>query len=242
MRPFIIGFVALGVSLGGGVALAADVAAPANRVQPPALASYNWTGPHAGVNVGYGWGRANTTLTDPTAFPFPLLSANPRGVLVGGNLGYDWQSGAFVGGIVADIDYAGLKGSSTANYIAFGIPTSSSENVRLQWLGTARLRAGVAIDSWLLYGTGGLAYGSLNAETISAQGAVTIPAHASGSKLGWTVGAGIEAAINRNLSVGVEYRYIKLGNIVQTSTVFVPVTNTTSFTTNAVMASVNFRL
>ena len=51
-----------------GNAMAADMAAKARPMPPPAAAVYDWTGRYVGGNVGYGWG-ANTypgiTAVDP---------------------------------------------------------------------------------------------------------------------------------------------------------------------------------
>jgi outer membrane immunogenic protein len=79
-------------------------------------------------------------------------------------------------------------------------------------------------DHWLFYGTGGLAYGNAKFSNVSvatvtltsAQGVVTSNTLSTGfsgstTRVGWTVGGGIEKAFNRNWSVKAEYLYVDLG-------------------------------
>src|SRR5260370_1222922 len=79
---------------------------------------------------------------------------------------------------------------------------------KLEWFGTARGRVGfLRTERVLLYAAGGLAYGPLSAT------APLIPLSWGSTRAGWTVGAGAEAAIDRNWSVKLEYLYMDLGNV-----------------------------
>jgi outer membrane immunogenic protein len=76
----------------------------------------------------------------------------------------------------------------------------------LNWLGTARPRAGITLTpSWLLYGTGGLAVGGIHAH--AGGGAVS----KRETKAGWTAGFGTEAMLWRNWSIKAEYLYVDFG-------------------------------
>ena len=107
-------------------------------------------------------------------------------------------------GIEADIDWTGFNGSTVCQ---FGTTCETRNN----WLGTARGRVGYSwaqANSWGLimpYVTGGLAFGNIEANQ-SGFGSV------SDTNLGWTVGAGLEGAINRNWTAKVEYLYADLGD------------------------------
>jgi outer membrane immunogenic protein len=74
------------------------------------------------------------------------------------------------------------------------------------WFGTLRARAGVAINSVMLYGTVGLAYGSLK-----IQNTLTIVSEQHTST-GWAGGAGIEVALIGNWAARAEYLYVDLGS------------------------------
>jgi outer membrane immunogenic protein len=124
----------------GGAATAADLPRGPAPYYPPPTSVYNWTGPYAGLNLGYEWGK----VTDS--------NLEPGGIAGGGQLGYNWQTGQFVLGVETDIQASGAD-DTFAPY-KFSNP----------WFGTLRGRAGFAINNVLLYGTFGLAYGELKGE------------------------------------------------------------------------------
>ena len=74
------------------------------------------------------------------------------------------------------------------------------------WLATVRGRAGFAWDRVLFYGTGGAAFGNVQA------GRIGVP-YASVTQTGWTAGAGVEWAFLPNWTAKVEYLYVNLGNL-----------------------------
>ncbi len=74
-----------------------------------------------------------------------------------------------------------------------------------RWQGSLRLRAGVAFDRVLLCATGGLAFNNRR-YTFGTVAAPSVFAHTA-STWGWTLGAGLEYAINNNWSARGEYRY-----------------------------------
>ena len=80
---------------------------------------------------------------------------------------------------------------------------------RSTWAGTARLRAGYAIDRLLIYGTGGLAWA--NYKLYDNNGAVEVTKNTT--RAGWTLGAGAEYAIAQNISVKGEYLYADYGRV-----------------------------
>jgi len=208
--------------------LAASLATPAFaadmpvKAPPPApvVAPPLWTGFYAGLNLGYSWGKADSSATLNGAQIFSD-SLDVNGVIGGGQLGYNWQTGNVVLGIEADIQASGQKGDKSAafSFLVPGIGTASettSYENKLTYLGTVRGRLGYAFDSWLLYVTGGWAYGH---ETLDATAAVTLNAVTgtaavsySTNRSGWTVGGGVEMALNRNWSWKAEYLYVDLGD------------------------------
>ncbi len=66
--------------------------------------------------------------------------------------------------------------------------------------GTARARVGYAFDNFLVYGTGGLAYGQGKAKF---NGGSDDNLH-----VGFAVGGGVEAALTQNIVARAEYLYI----------------------------------
>ena len=201
-------------------ASAADM--PVKGYRPAVMAYYNWTGLYAGINAGYGFGKSDWSAV-------PAASVKPKGFLAGGTVGYNWQSGAMVYGIEGDFDWSDVKASATCG--ALGTCQTSSP-----WLATFRGRVGYAFDRWLPYITGGGAYGNVKATT-SAPGA-GIPASASNSQLGWTLGAGLEYAMMGNWTAKIEYLYVDLGSF---NSATAPVVNNVSFKENIVRAGLNYK-
>lgn len=162
-----------------GVVLAADLPPPA----PAPAVSYetpeqNWSGIYLGVLLGYSFGEA-----DIGGGP----AADIDGIDGGAYAGYNFQIDNIVFGIEGDALLSGVEGS------AGGV------SVDQNWSGSLRARAGYSLESFLLYGTGGLAVAGFEA---SGGGASDSNTH-----LGWTIGAGVEGMITDNVSARVEYRY-----------------------------------
>jgi outer membrane immunogenic protein len=207
-------------------ASAADMAVKAPPMAAPVI--YSWTGFYIGGNVGYGWGQANNNfvpLPSPAQFvnlAVQDLNSDPRGVIGGGQIGYNWQNGKFVYGLEADIQGADVTGRVTVtpiiqnNLTPFPGAAFLSSGERLTWFGTVRGRVGITpVDRLLLYVTGGFAYGNVDyySETnFRPVGTTQYLASFSKTKTGWTLGAGGEWAVGNNWSVKAEYLYIDLGN------------------------------
>jgi outer membrane immunogenic protein len=194
---------------------------------PMMAAAYNWTGFYLGVHAGYGWGNAdsNTThLPSQTTFnasPFGQ-STNADGFIGGAQAGYNWQTGAFVFGVEADISFSGMRGSSrreplTANNGVIILTSFQDVTTDMDWFGTARLRAGFTVaPQLLLYATGGLAFGQVDDTVfttyIAGFPAASYPGSSSDTRVGWTLGGGAEWALTQNWTVKAEYLYFDLGD------------------------------
>jgi len=187
----------------------------AHGVLPPAPMS--WSGFYAGLNAGYVRTQSNTFATADNQCPallcltmsLPKLSS--RGFIGGGQLGHNWQAGAFVVG--GEVDFSGLSGKAeaTAMPLFVGAPDTGTFASRYDWLATARLRAGVSVTpDWLVYATGGLAVAHVEDAVLRAN--ITIPnfpreiLYARTDTLyGAVIGGGLEYAFSRNWSVRAEY-------------------------------------
>jgi outer membrane immunogenic protein len=204
MRTLIAAALALAA---GGQVLAADLppaAAPPPRAPaayaPPPL--FSWTGFYLGINGGYAFGQTSWTLPTPCGFASCTTgNFDANGFLIGGTLGGNYQIGSFVIGLEGDGDWTNINGTSTnaATGCAGGCQTAND------WLATVRGRAGFAWDRVLFYGTGGIAFGNIQAGVNGA--AVTTLS----TQTGWAAGAGIEGAIAPNWTLRAEYLYVNLG-------------------------------
>jgi outer membrane immunogenic protein len=212
-------------ALGSASALAADLAPRAYSKAPMMAAPVStWQGFYIGGNVGYGWGAGATDvsfLPSPAAFGVAntSLNSNPQGVIGGAQIGYNWQTGIFVAGFEADIQGSGIKGNASKGTLFFPtlapVPNSLlTTNEKLSWFGTARGRLGITVTpAFLLYGTGGFAYGQVkdSANTQFNNAADNFLANVSKTRAGWTAGAGGEWMFAPGWSAKFEYLYIDLG-------------------------------
>jgi outer membrane immunogenic protein len=228
----LLGATALSLACAHG-ALAADMPVKA----PAYIAPLNWGGWYLGGNVGYGWGNSsdpNLTFVETPLIGFTGFFAaghnvtpnlKPTGVIGGVQVGYNWMvSPNWVVGLVTDFQGSGVKASginsTPAVPIAFS-PTTQSNSLQTDWFGTVRAKLGVAQNNWLVYGTGGLAYGHVN--TSGTFSFITVPpvtftGSNSTTKVGWAIGAGLDYGVTRNWIVGVEYLYIDLDRVSYTET------------------------
>jgi len=124
------------------------------------------------------------------------------GFVFGGTVGANYQVGSLVFGVEADGDWADASGfgTFTASALCTGACFTTSS-----WLSTVRGRAGYAFDRFLVYGTGGVAFGNVRANF--SNDPVT-----SSVEAGWTVGAGVEFAFTRNWSAKAEYLFVNLAD------------------------------
>jgi outer membrane immunogenic protein len=184
-----IGASLIALSVGAGSAFAADISQdtytpPPDVTYDPAPA-FTWTGLYLGALGGYDWGHADTDNGDFDADGW-------RGGLF---TGYNFQlNNNVVVGVEGDVTYGNTEGDG-------GVGPTSVEN---DWNGTLRGRLGYAIDRFMIYGTGGLAVGNVEA---------SIPGDSdSNTAVGWTAGAGVETAFTDNIFGRLEYRYTDLGS------------------------------
>jgi outer membrane immunogenic protein len=212
------------VILTAGHALAADLGVPYYKAPPPPCV---WCGWYLGANVGGGWSESTGNFVTATPDFGPAIAAgevpfnlslNPGGAIGGGQIGYNWQSGAWVYGIEADIQGSGVRKSLAVAAGVAPVSTISDAADELDWFGTVRGRVGVAArPNWLLYATGGLAYGQTRdsdhifdpADPIAGG---NFASNVSQTRAGWTLGGGTEWMFLPKWSIKVEYLYVDLGS------------------------------
>jgi outer membrane immunogenic protein len=235
-----------------GAALAADLPSrppPPVFLPPPPI--FTWTGLYVGLNAGYTWSNSNRVDTATAdvfgnpAFvggpPFGVASAalatgsvpaKIDGFIGGGQIGYNYQfANSFVVGLEADIQGIAASNGGTLVFsqtTVGGFPTIPiDQNLfsrrRLDYLGTVRGRLGFTITpTFLVYGTGGLAYGQTRSSTSITQIVESDPAlpnhyssfgSFSNTRVGWTAGGGVEWLFAPNWSVKAEYLYYDLGSV-----------------------------
>jgi len=235
-----------------GAALAAEPLPPPPPPPPPPMWTGFYLGVNAGAT--WSSSNSVDTSAIPSscnpvfpgcdlAPPFSVTSAalanfsagpNNGAFIGGGQIGYNYQFGpSFVASFETDIQ--GVAGStngaafsgtlSNPNFPIEHLLETAAVTRRVDYLGTVRGRLGwLVTPTFLIYGTGGLAYGGVSASTSITQfhendddGISPNPYFSSGSfkdtRVGWTAGGGVEWMFLPNWSFKVEYLYYDLGSV-----------------------------
>jgi len=191
---------------------------------PPQAQPSTWTGFYLGGSFGGQWGRDPISTSTPGANWAPGLPAvldatspttlHPTGMIGGGQLGYDWQTGAAVLGVEADFN--GLSGSASRTFLIPPPWTAGDflfDQTATRFVATLRPRLGWTFGQMLIYGTGGYAFGSvLTTDTLAFNGATAFDTTSAASwRSGWAAGGGIEYAFTGAWSMKGEYLHVDLG-------------------------------
>ena len=227
---------------------AADLGAKPVYKAPPVAVMYNWSGFYIGGHVGGGWEQADSTLVVQPVVAFPpgtVFGTRSSGVLAGGQLGVNWQTGNWVFGLEGDFSWTNTNGSVT-NASPFIPGLNLTGTVNFNWLATATGRAGYAWNNWLAYVKGGAAFADFDlggTVTVGGIAANTVNTF-SDTRTGWTVGVGIENGFAGNWSWKLEYNYMDFGNQTYNLTA-TPAAGVTTInhdlTVHAVKFGVNYR-
>lgn len=228
----------------GGIALfavtsasaAADLVTPRSVEAPVLPAAADWSGPYAGVLGGLG--ASNSTFSIDPAGGGPTLATidvTGNGWIGGVRAGYDFDASGMVLGVMADLSATNVGAAVSATLGGGGGTLNASS--KLDWVGTVQGKLGLPVsDSLLIYAHGGFAYGHTS-QTASVSGIGTFTGNQSRS--GWTVGAGLQFALSRNLMLNTEYSYTNLGSAPITTIGGVTLSET--FAYHAITAGLSYR-
>ncbi len=219
MKKFLLTGVA--TALLSGVASAADLP---RREPPPVFTPvpvFTWTGFYAGLHTGYAFTDNANIRTVGNQFgteqnvingfrPRSLRSEVDGFSRIGGGFGVNYQltpGSGFVVGAAFDITWTDLDKRTgflgADNDVA--LPASPNRSVfqqNLDYLGTVNGKIGYAFDRFLVYGTGGLAFGNV---TYGAQFFDTATQIAQGGGLRFIGGYDVNFETGYNFGGGVEY-------------------------------------
>ncbi len=239
----------------GGAAHAADLYSVGAKDAYTYAPANTWAGFYLGLHAGAAW--ANDDIKDLDGlngnhYPVtPDVVGRPHGsgasyglsdtaLIGGGQAGYNWQSGNIVYGLEADLGGLGLGGRKFDPNFPGG--TYSGLDAGLSGDITGRL--GLAFGNTLVYTKGGFAYFTGDAYVDNYAGGFGGGRATTGDYTGWTIGAGLEHALNPSVSVKVEYQYFDFGtqNAVLTTPCFGNFRYSNDLTANAVTVGLNYHL
>ncbi len=188
---------------------------------------------------GGGGGGGGGSVVDSTGIISQLMrNSTDSGRFLGGiKVGYNWQRDRLVYGLEADISSVRdktLRESASAeaalrdleeNLVGETpgmIAVNAKGKLGVDWFGTVRGRLGYAVnDNLLPFVTAGFAYGKVRnklsyqiADTDYYTEETEVTSGSVGGKdteTGWTVGAGVDYRLTKNILANVTYLYLDLG-------------------------------
>jgi outer membrane immunogenic protein len=211
--------------------------------------SLPWTGFYIGGVGGYGWANSAVQFGGndaasaagtcggagrPAGQCISGTGFTLNGALAGGQVGYDWQiTSLWLVGFAADYQWSGFSEVGTSPTFRLGGvgTTEAIANETVDSFGTVRVRMGTTpVNSVLLYGTAGLAYGHVKTNltipnpvtagtsslstggysySCSAGGPACFAGSTAENELGWTIGGGGEMRLTNHISLQTEVLYVQ---------------------------------
>lgn len=172
------------------------------NVVPPLPPPCDWHGFYLGFNVGVA--GLQTDIVDQDYWDFGgTISVEDTNFAGGGQVGYNWQRGAFVFGLEADADYLATEKSFIYN-------DDQQYKGEVDFQGSLRARAGIAVDNALIYATSGVAF-SHGDSRFREFGEEEVDHQETASQdewqAGFVAGVGVEYKFNCNWSARLEALY-----------------------------------
>jgi len=221
MKKLLLGIVSA-IALAAS-ASAADLAARP-YVKAPAMiaAAYDWSGFYIDANGGWGSSRKCWDFTTPAGvFVANEGCHDATGGVAGGQIGYRWQTAAWVFGVEGQGDWADLQGRN----ISLFTPGFDNQS-RIGAFGLLTGQVGYAVNNVLFYVKGGAAVTDDRFRSFVIGTNVLAANTVSDTRWGGTVGAGLEYGFTPNWSAKIEYNFMDFGDDTVTfSTIGVPALN-----------------
>lgn len=183
-------------------AFAADAVAIQDPIPVYVAPAFSWSGAYIGGQVDYSMSKGKYSFANS-----PEAKDTGKGTSKG-----------FVGGIYAGYNF------NVGNNVIFGTELDVTSNfgkgkakdmsrystyatTDTRWSGAARARVGYAMDRFLPYVAGGVAFGGIK-DTLKSNGSSFT---SDKTRAGWTVGGGVDYAATDNVVLRLEYRYTDFG-------------------------------
>lgn len=162
------------------------------------------------------------------------IDSDPAGINGGLHIGYNFQPSNVVFGFEGDYDWSAMEGSGNGlitpktgtlrpGQTLDETPQTLGVSSKFDFLASLRGRLGFATGSFLVYGTGGVAWGGYRASATSPEGEADPrdgdPSNESGTytwsedRIGWVAGGGVEMQVSEKISIRFEALHYDFGTV-----------------------------
>lgn len=197
---------AVSLSIAGTAAHAADaiVAYDPPVAAPFTAMAYDWNGAYVGATAGYVFDYGTkATAYDAFGDSFSERYLTGSEGFVGGFFaGYNHTIDSVLLGVEADIEYADTS-STRSTFRGF-----AETGVDSGFQGSLRARLGYTIDRTLVFATAGVSVADKEYTVVDPTGAFSNDS----TRVGYTLGAGLEHAVTDQILIRGEYRYADYGD------------------------------
>ncbi|MFK4825154.1 outer membrane protein [Paenochrobactrum sp. BZR 588] len=166
---------------------------------------HSWTGAYLGFQTGYQNGSFKERFDGQHH-----TRNSSDGVLGGIYGGYNFEFwNNMILGIDADLTYNSAR--QNLIYTAVIDSTTSQDfnhESKLEWSGAVRARLGFAMDRWMPYLAGGIAFAQVKNSLYDTNFNYQ---DANSTMTGWTAGVGVDYALASNTALRLEYRHTDYG-------------------------------
>jgi outer membrane immunogenic protein len=200
------------LALMSGAAAAADLPLPVEPAPVAAPVVYDWTGVYIGLQTGWKWADSDFGFDDDDGFldDFDDDTIDFDGWFAGGHVGYRFQWNWLVAGLEGDLEWVDVDGETS-----FDTDDDGDDELRISgeidWEGSIRGTLGVGFDRVHVYGTGGFAFAGVE-HSLSFEDVTIRHDDNDDTRVGWTLGAGVDVAVTDRITVGALYKYVDLGD------------------------------
>ena len=203
----------------GTTAFAADLSLPVVQPSAPspifAASVYDWKGFYLGANAGGGWADRcwdviSTLAAGPIVPSAPDGCHQATGFTAGAQVGYRWQSGAWVFGLEAQGNGARIRGQNVSLFFPSPLPFVNRTTIDAAGLFTGQV--GYSWNNVLWYVKGGAAVTRARYQGIILGGLNLLLDGATINRWGGVVGTGLEYGFAPNWSFAVEYDHLFMGS------------------------------
>lgn len=170
---------------------------------------FSWSGCYVGTQGGLGTGHTSWKDVDVAGDIdgngfFNTARTDQTGGIYGGQAGCDYEFG---GGFVVGVQNL-FAGTTIASTEVDQFNATWALRDRINWYDGATVRVGYAVDRVLLYTRGGGAFAQNHFEIENSGFNLGTP---NATRVGWTLGSGVEWAFAQNWSVFTEVNYYDFG-------------------------------